>query len=151
MLSRKLLRSTRAPLSFYSHRPLEALVGTAKVSGLAFATRFSEIFSRCTFSKVVRLRQAAEMLATTPTSIAEIARQAGFSSRNSFPRAFVAMCGVELSWFQREGRFEVAAKWLEFVGPRTAGTDKDELAALRDPMGRALGSFKKRDVPLGRQ
>lgn len=37
------------------------------------------------------------------------------------------------------------------MGPRTAGTDKDQLAALLNPMGRALVRFKEGDVPLGRQ
>jgi AraC family transcriptional activator of mtrCDE len=84
---------------------VERLADIADMSRSAFAARFSEIFGQSPmhFVMVVRLRQAAEMLATTPTSIAEIARQVGFSSRSSFSSAFRAMNGADPTRLRRAG------------------------------------------------
>jgi len=82
---------------------VERLADIAEMSRSAFAARFSDMFGQSPmhFVKVVRLRQAAEMLATTSTSIAEIARQVGFSSRSSFSSAFTAMYGADPTRFRR--------------------------------------------------
>jgi AraC-like DNA-binding protein len=84
---------------------VERLADVAGMSRSAFAARFSEIFGQSPmhFVKIVRLRQAAEMLATTSTSIAEIARQVGFASRSSFSSAFTAMYGADPTRFRRAG------------------------------------------------
>lgn len=82
---------------------VERLAEIAGMSRSAFAVRFSETFGQSPmhFVKVIRLRQAAEMLATTSTGIAEIARRVGFSSRSSFSSAFTATYGADPTRFRR--------------------------------------------------
>ncbi len=51
--------------------------------------------------KVVRLRKAAELLATTDVPVAEVARMVGFSSRSNFSQAFHAMHDMDPTAFRR--------------------------------------------------
>ncbi|WP_395069320.1 helix-turn-helix domain-containing protein [Paraburkholderia silvatlantica] len=84
---------------------VERLAEIAQMSRSAFAARFAESFGQppMHFVRIVRLRQAAEMLETTSTSVAEIARRVGFSSRSSFSSAFTAVYGKDPTGFRRAG------------------------------------------------
>lgn len=79
------------------------LADIAGMSRSAFAARFVKAFGQPPMSmlKVVRLRKAAELLATTALAVAEVARMVGFSSRSNFSQAFHAMHGMDPSAFRR--------------------------------------------------
>lgn len=82
---------------------VERLANAAGMSRSAFAAQFMKAFGQPPMAmlKVVRLRKAAELLATTAVSVAEVARMVGFSSRSNFSQAFRAMHGVDPSAFRR--------------------------------------------------
>jgi transcriptional regulator GlxA family with amidase domain len=93
-----------APLS------VERLADIAGMSRSAFAAHFMKSFGQPPMAmlKVVRLRKAAELLATTMISVAEIGRIVGFSSRSNFSQAFHAMHGTDPSEFRHRTRKETS-------------------------------------------
>ncbi|AMM18797.1 cupin (plasmid) [Burkholderia sp. PAMC 28687] len=82
---------------------VESLADIAGMSRSAFAAQFMKAFGQPPMAmlKVVRLRKAAELLATTALSVAEVARMVGFSSRSNFSQAFHAMHGMDPTAFRR--------------------------------------------------
>jgi AraC family transcriptional regulator, activator of mtrCDE len=82
---------------------VERLADIAGMSRSAFAAQFMKAFGQPPMSmlKLVRLRKAAELLATTALPVAEVARMVGFSSRSNFSQAFHAMHGMDPSAFRR--------------------------------------------------
>jgi AraC-like DNA-binding protein len=86
-----------------SHLSVGRLADIAGMSRSAFAAQFMKAFGQppMTMLKVVRLRKAAELLATTALSVAEVARMVGFSSRSNFSQAFRAMHGMDPTAFRR--------------------------------------------------
>jgi AraC family transcriptional regulator, activator of mtrCDE len=82
---------------------VERLADIAGMSRSAFAAQFMKAFGQPPMSmlKLVRLRKAAELLATTTLPVAEIARTVGFSSRSNFSQAFHAMHGMDPTAFRR--------------------------------------------------
>ena len=86
-----------APLS------VERLAGIAGMSRSAFAAQFMKAFEQTPMAmlKIVRLRKAAELLATTSVPVAEVTKMVGFSSRSNFSQAFGAMYGMDPTAFRR--------------------------------------------------
>ncbi|MBN3762189.1 AraC family transcriptional regulator [Burkholderia sp. Ac-20365] len=82
---------------------VERLADIAGMSRSAFAAQFMKAFGQPPMSmlKLVRLRKAAELLATTALPVAEVARMVGFSSRSNFSQAFHAMHGMDPTAFRR--------------------------------------------------
>jgi AraC-like DNA-binding protein len=82
---------------------VERLADIAGMSRSAFAAQFMKAFGQPPMSmlKLVRLRKAAELLATTTLPVAEVARTVGFSSRSNFSQAFHAMHGMDPTAFRR--------------------------------------------------
>ena len=82
---------------------VERLADIAGMSRSAFAAQFMKAFGQPPMSmlKLVRLRKAAELLATTTLPVAGVARMVGFSSRSNFSQAFHAMHGMDPTAFRR--------------------------------------------------
>jgi AraC family transcriptional activator of mtrCDE len=100
-------RQTRPSFAGHPHAPsepftVETLASIAGMSRSAFAVRFTQAFGRTPMSllKSARLRHARELLVTTNTSIAEVARRAGFLGRSNFSRAFRATYGIDPTGFR---------------------------------------------------
>ncbi|TCK33489.1 AraC-like DNA-binding protein [Paraburkholderia sp. BL8N3] len=93
-----------APLS------VALLADVAGMSRSAFAAQFMKAFGQPPMAmlKVVRLRKAAELLATTAIPVAEVGRIVGFSSRSNFSQAFHAMHGTDPTDFRRRTRPETS-------------------------------------------
>ncbi len=93
-----LSRALQAMLERPSERfTVETLARLAGMSRSAFAARFTQAFGRTPMNllKSTRLRRARELLVTTDLSVAQIARNVGFSSRSNFSQAFRATYGVD--------------------------------------------------------
>lgn len=82
---------------------VEHLATIAGMSRSAFAAGFCRAFGQSPISllKMVRLRRAGELLATTTLSVTEVARRVGFSSRSQFSKAFSDFHGVDPTRFRR--------------------------------------------------
>ena len=83
---------------------VESLAETAAMSRSAFAKNFTESFGRSPMSFVnhVRMQRAAQMLAVKTSSIEEIARTVGYSSRSHFSQAFRDHTGLPPNAFRDE-------------------------------------------------
>ena len=75
---------------------VESLADVACMSRSAFAKHFHDAFSRSPMALVnhIRLEKAAKMLSTGHSSIEQIGKRVGFSSRSHFSRAFKNHTGV---------------------------------------------------------
>ncbi|MCR4470477.1 AraC family transcriptional regulator [Burkholderia sp. SCN-KJ] len=82
---------------------VERLAHIAGMSRSAFAAQFMKAFGQSPMAmlKVVRLKKAAELLATTSFPVAEVAKMVGFSSRSNFSLAFNSLHGLDPSAFRR--------------------------------------------------
>ncbi|WP_186193658.1 helix-turn-helix domain-containing protein [Burkholderia gladioli] len=82
---------------------VERLADIAGMSRSAFAAQFKKAFGQSPMSmlKQVRLRKAAELLATTTLPVAGVARMVGFASRSNFSQAFHALHGRDPTAFRR--------------------------------------------------
>ncbi|MBP0595830.1 helix-turn-helix transcriptional regulator [Paraburkholderia sp. LEh10] len=82
---------------------VERLADIAGMSRSAFAAQFMKAFGQSPMAmlKIVRLKKAAELLATTNYPVAEVAKMVGFSSRSNFSLAFNALHGLDPSAFRR--------------------------------------------------
>jgi transcriptional regulator GlxA family with amidase domain len=85
---------------------VERLAVIAGMSRSAFAASFERAFGRppMTMLKVVRLRKAGQLLATTPLQVSEVARAVGFSSRSNFSQAFSKLHGMDPTAFRQRSR-----------------------------------------------
>lgn len=83
---------------------VESLAETAAMGRSAFAEHFSEHFGRTPMNFVnhVRMQRAAQMLAVESSSIDEIARTVGYSSRSHFSRVFKDHSGLPPNTFRAE-------------------------------------------------
>jgi AraC-like DNA-binding protein len=83
---------------------VESMAETAAMSRSAFAEHFSVSFDRSPMSFVnhVRMQRAAQLLQTESSSIDEIARIVGYSSRSHFSRAFKDHSGLPPQTFRTE-------------------------------------------------
>lgn len=83
---------------------VDSLAAIAAMSRSAFAERFAESFGRSPMSFVnhVRMQRAAEMLAVDNSSVDEIAKTVGYSSRSHFSRAFKDHSGLPPNAFRAE-------------------------------------------------
>jgi AraC family transcriptional activator of mtrCDE len=87
---------------------VQRLADTAGMSRSAFAAHFERAFGQPPMAmlKVVRLRKAAELLATTTLSVSEVARAVGFSSRSNFSQAFHRLHGMDPTAFRSRSKSE---------------------------------------------
>jgi AraC family transcriptional regulator, activator of mtrCDE len=85
---------------------VERLAETARMSRSAFAAQFTKAFDQSPMAmlKVVRLRKAAELLATTTLPVSEVARAVGLSSRSNFSVAFQRLFNVDPTRFRQRSR-----------------------------------------------
>jgi AraC family transcriptional regulator, activator of mtrCDE len=85
---------------------VERLAETARMSRSAFAAQFAKAFDQSPMAmlKMVRLRKAAELLATTALPVSEVARAVGLSSRSNFSVAFAQMFKVDPTRFRQMSR-----------------------------------------------
>ena len=76
------------------------------MSRSVFAARFADTVGRppIEFLKTLRLDRAAHLLARTDLPVKSIAARAGYSSRNSFTRAFLARYAVGPARFRASAR-----------------------------------------------
>jgi len=81
---------------------VESLADVAGMSRSAFAAHFSRLFGRSpiSFANHVRMQRAAQMLAVEGSSIDQITRSIGFSSRSHFSQAFKAHTGLSPNAFR---------------------------------------------------
>ncbi len=81
---------------------VESMADTAAMSRSAFASHFAESFGRSPMNFVnhVRMQRASQMLAIEKSSIDEIAKTVGFSSRSHFSRAFKDHSGLPPNAFR---------------------------------------------------
>lgn len=106
-LMRAVLEIIERPASPHT---VESLARIAGMSRAAFAERFSQTFGHTPIDFVgkVRLRVAAQLLATTELPIGVIAASIGYASRSYFSRAFRAAYGLEPKRYrevaERDGR-----------------------------------------------
>jgi AraC-like DNA-binding protein len=99
----RLARALRAILARSSEPfTVETLASIAGMSRSSFAARFTQAFGRTPMSllRAARLRRARELLVTTDTPVAQIARQVGFLGRSNFSRAFRNMYAVDPTSFR---------------------------------------------------
>ena len=82
---------------------VQRLADIAGMSRSAFAARFESAFGQPPMAllKVVRLRRAAELMATTTLPVSEVAKAVGFLSRSNFSQAFHQHHGMDPSAFRR--------------------------------------------------
>ncbi|MCR4470457.1 AraC family transcriptional regulator [Burkholderia sp. SCN-KJ] len=87
---------------------VQRLADIAGMSRSAFAARFERAFGQPPMAmlKVVRLRKAGELLATTTMPVSEVARSVGFSSRSNFSQAFHKLHGVDPTAFRSRSKSE---------------------------------------------
>ncbi|QYD67761.1 AraC family transcriptional regulator [Paraburkholderia edwinii] len=85
---------------------VERLAQVASMSRSAFAAQFAKAFDQSPMAmlKIVRLRKAAELLATTTLPVPEVARAVGLSSRSNFSVAFQHMYHVDPTRFRLQSR-----------------------------------------------
>lgn len=85
---------------------VQRLADIAGMSRSAFAARFEVAFDQSPMAmlKVVRLRKAGELLATTTLQVSEVARAVGFSSRSNFSQAFAKLHGWDPTAFRNRSR-----------------------------------------------
>ena len=85
---------------------VQRLADIAGMSRSTFAARFESAFGQPPMAmlKVVRLRKAGELLATTTLQVAEVARAVGFSSRSNFSQAFGKLHGMDPTAFRHRSR-----------------------------------------------
>jgi AraC-like DNA-binding protein len=99
----RLARALRAILE-RSGEPftVESLATIAGMSRSSFAARFTQAFGQTPMNllRAARLRRARELLVTTDTPVAQIARNVGFLGRSNFSRAFRKMYSVDPSSFR---------------------------------------------------
>lgn len=81
---------------------VETLAGIAGMSRSSFAAHFSQTLGQTPMNllRSARLRLARELLATTNTSVAQVAHRVGFSSRSNFSHAFRTAYGIDPSGFR---------------------------------------------------
>ena len=82
---------------------VHSLARTAFLSRSAFVARFTRVVGRSPMSilRDLRMRQAADQLRSTTTTVDEIARDAGYASRSSFVRAFREAHGCDPTSYRR--------------------------------------------------
>lgn len=82
---------------------VERLADIAGMSRSTFAAQFMKAFGQSPMAmlKIVRLKKAAELLATTKHPVAEVAKMVGFSSRSNFSLAFSSLHGLDPTAFRR--------------------------------------------------
>jgi AraC family transcriptional regulator, activator of mtrCDE len=102
-LSRALEAIFERPQSALS---VQRLADIAGMSRSAFAARFETAVGQPPMAllKVVRLRKAAELLATTTLQVSEVARAVGLSSRSNFSQAFGKLHGMDPTAFRHWSR-----------------------------------------------
>jgi AraC-like DNA-binding protein len=85
---------------------VERLAQAARMSRSAFAAQFAKAFDQSPMAmlKIVRLRKAAELLATTALPVSEVARAVGLSSRSNFSVAFQRLYKVDPTRFRHQSR-----------------------------------------------
>ncbi|GAB2920231.1 hypothetical protein GCM10027093_68690 [Paraburkholderia jirisanensis] len=91
----------------YAHAlSVERLAEIAVMSRSAFAAQFMKAFGQPPMAmlKAVRLRRAAELLATTTLPVADVARAVGLSSRSNFSVAFHELYRVDPTTFRQQSR-----------------------------------------------
>lgn len=95
----EMLAHPEAPFS------VERMADLAGMSRSAFAAHFERAFGQTPMAMLrsVRLRKAAELLATTTLPVAAVANAVGFSSRSNFSQAFQKHHGVDPSGFRQRG------------------------------------------------
>ncbi|NKB47851.1 MAG: helix-turn-helix domain-containing protein [Alphaproteobacteria bacterium] len=83
---------------------VDTMAETAAMSRSAFAEHFVESFGRTPMNFVnhMRMQRAAQMLAVENSTIDEIARTVGYSSRSHFSRAFKDHAGLPPNAFRAE-------------------------------------------------
>lgn len=99
-LSRALHAIFEQPAAAYT---VDHLARIAGMSRSAFACAFRRAFGQSPMNlvKLVRLRRAGELLATTTLPVSHVAERVGFSSRSNFSVAFSAVHGMDPSRFRR--------------------------------------------------
>lgn len=116
------------PSAVHTVRSLSQSVGLSRSAFMArFATAFRE--SPMVVLRRLRMRQAANLLATHAPSIDQVAAQAGYQSRSSFTRTFRKLYGSDPS------EFRATAKRLALVGAVT-DTHEAMLSSSRLPATR---------------
>jgi len=94
-----------------AHRwTLEALAGRAGMSRSVFAQQFREKVGETAIAYLTRWRMmmASECLATTESSLAQIARSLGYENENAFNTAFKRVMGCSPRRYALQSRLEVA-------------------------------------------
>jgi AraC family transcriptional regulator, activator of mtrCDE len=107
LANRRLAAALEAIFERYaSALSVERLAEIALMSRSAFAAQFAKAFGQSPMAmlKVVRLRRAAELLATTTLPVSEVARAVGLSSRSNFSMAFHEMYGADPTTFRQQSR-----------------------------------------------
>jgi AraC-like DNA-binding protein len=100
----RLARALRAILERFAEPfTVETLADIAGMSRSSFAARFTHAFGQTPMSllRTARLRRARELLVTTNTPVARIARNVGFVGRSNFSRAFRKMYSVDPTRFRK--------------------------------------------------
>lgn len=98
-----LARALQAILERPSERfSVESLASLAGMSRSAFAAHFTQALGQTPMRllKSARLRRARELLATTNTSVDQVACSVGFSSRSNFSHAFRLTYGIDPTKFR---------------------------------------------------
>ncbi|WP_207000920.1 AraC family transcriptional regulator [Trinickia mobilis] len=106
-LSRALEAIFERPQSALSVQRLADIAGMSRSS---FAARFESTFGQPPMAmlKVVRLRKASELLATTTLQVSEVAKAVGFSSRSNFSQAFHKFHGMDPTTFRQWSKSKIA-------------------------------------------
>lgn len=87
---------------------VQRLADVAGMSRSAFAARFQAALGKSPMAmlKLIRLRKARELLATTPLPVSEVARAVGFASRSNFSQAFNKLYGMDPTALRRLSKAE---------------------------------------------